>query len=402
MKKAAVGFIFITLLLDVIGLGIIIPVMPQLIVELTGVRLSEAASKGGDLMIVYAIFQFIFAPIIGSLSDRYGRRPVLLLSLLGFGLDYVLLAFAPTYAWLFVGRVFAGIFGASFTTCSAYIADVSTPEKKAQNFGLIGVAFGVGFILGPFIGGILGQYGTRIPFMAAAGVSLLNLIYGFFILPESLSLDNRRNFSWKQANPYGTLKKVFAFAKLRAMLGGLFFVYVASHAVQSTWNYFTMDQFEWDIKMVGYSLGFVGILSALVQGGLIRIIIPKLGEKRSIIFGFVFYIIGLVLFSFANAGWMMFAILTLYCLGGIAGPAIQGVMSNLVNAKEQGELQGAISATMSLSLIVGPFMMTKIYAYFADPTMPIHFPGAAFMAGAILAALSLGLILRAMNKKDIA
>jgi len=401
MKKAAVGFIFITLLLDVIGLGIIIPVMPQLIVELTGVALPEAASKGGDLMIVYAIFQFIFAPIVGSLSDRYGRRPVLLLSLLGFGLDYILLAFAPTYAWLFVGRIFAGIFGASFTTCSAYIADVSTPEKKAQNFGLIGVAFGVGFILGPFIGGVLGQYGTRVPFMAAAGVSLLNLLYGFFILPESLDNENRRAFSWKRANPIGTVKKVFAFAKLRAMLGGLFFVYVASHAVQSTWNYFTMDQFGWDIKMVGYSLGFVGILSALVQGGLIRIIIPKLGERRAIIFGFVFYIIGLILFSFANAGWMMFAILTLYCLGGIAGPAIQGVMSNLVNAKEQGELQGAISATMSLSLILGPWMMTKIYAYFAAPESPIHFPGAAFMAGAIIAALSLGLILRAMNKKDI-
>ncbi|MBI1223080.1 MAG: MFS transporter [Bacteroidetes bacterium] len=399
MKKAAVSFIFITLLLDVIGLGIIIPVMPKLIVELTGVGLAEAASKGGDLMIVYAIFQFICAPIVGGLSDKIGRRPVLLLSLLGFGLDYLLLAFAPTYAWLFAGRILAGIFGASFTTCSAYIADVSTPENKAQNFGMIGVAFGIGFILGPFIGGILGgEFGTRAPFYAASIVSLINMLYGFFILPESLDEENRREFSWKRANPLGTITKILRFPKLSAMLFGLFFVYIASHAVQSTWNYYTEDQFQWNMKMVGYSLGFVGILSALVQGGLIRIVIPKLGQLWSIIFGFGFYIIGLVLFAFANESWMLYAILVLYCLGGIAGPALQGYMSNLVGKDEQGELQGAISAMMSLSLIGGPYIMTKTYAYFANPENEVVFPGAAFMLGAFFALLSLILIVRAMRK----
>ncbi|MHB1277871.1 MAG: TCR/Tet family MFS transporter [Bacteroidia bacterium] len=399
MKKAAVSFIFVTLLLDVIGLGIIIPVIPKLIVELKGVELSEASRYGGILMFVYAFFQFLFAPIIGGLSDKYGRRPVLLLSLLGFGLDYLLLALAPTYSWLFVGRILAGIFGASFTTCSAYIADVSTPENKAQNFGMIGVAFGVGFILGPFFGGLLGQYGTRVPFYASAAVSLLNLVYGYFILPESLSKENRRSFDWKRANPVGTLRKIFRFPKLRAMLGGLFFVYVASHAVQSTWNYFTMDQFDWDEKMVGYSLGFVGLISAVVQGGLIRVAIPKLGQERAIIVGFLFYIAGLALFAFAKEGWMMYPILVLYCLGGIAGPAIQGIMSNLVGKDEQGELQGAMSAMMSLSLIIGPLLMTNVYAHFANVKTTPFFPGAAFLTGALFSLLSLVLVVRAMKKK---
>lgn len=399
MKNAAVGFIFVTLLLDVIGLGIIIPVVPELISELKGVSLAEASRYGGILMFVYAFFQFLFAPLVGGLSDRYGRRPVLLLSLLGFGLDYLLLAVAPTYSWLFIGRILAGIFGASFTTCSAYIADVSTPEKKAQNFGLIGVAFGVGFILGPFIGGLLGQIGTRVPFYAAAGVSALNLIYGYFILPESLSPENRRAFDWRRANPLGTIQKILLFPQLRAMLGGLFFVYVASHAVQSTWNYFTMDQFEWTIAEVGYSLGFVGLMSALVQGLLIRVAIPKLGQQRSIVIGFLFYIVGLMLFSVANQAWMLYAILVLYSLGGIAGPAIQGFMSNLVPNNEQGELQGALSAMLSLSSIVGPLLMTNVYAVFAAKDADIQFPGAAFALGALCSILSLALVVRAMNKK---
>ncbi|TNE78755.1 MAG: MFS transporter [Bacteroidetes bacterium] len=399
MKNAAVGFIFITLLLDVIGLGIIIPVVPELIAELKGVSITEASKYGGILMFVYAVFQFLFAPIVGGLSDRYGRRPVLLLSLLGFGLDYLLLALAPSYAWLFIGRILAGIFGASFTTCSAYIADVSTPEKKAQNFGLIGVAFGVGFIFGPFIGGILGQYGTRIPFYAAAGVSALNLIYGFFILPESLKPENRRKFEWSRANPIGTIRKILLFPQLRAMLGGLFFIYVASHAVQSTWNYFTMDQFKWSIAEVGYSLGFVGIMSALVQGLLIRIAIPKLGQHKAIVIGFLFYILGLILFSVANEAWMLYAILVIYSLGGIAGPAIQGFMSNLVPMNEQGELQGALSAMLSLSSIVGPLLMTNVYAAFADEYSSILFPGAAFALAALFSILSLFLVVRAMKKK---
>lgn len=400
MKKAAVSFIFITLLLDVIGLGIIIPVMPGLIQELTGLGIEEAAFKGGNLLMVYALFQFLFSPVVGGLSDAYGRRPVLLLSLFGFGLDYLLLAVAPTYAWLFIGRILAGIFGASFTTCSAYIADVSTPEKKAQNFGLIGVAFGIGFILGPFIGGILGQYGTRIPFYAAAGVSLLNLLYGLFVLPESLSKENRRPFSLKESNPRGTFKKIAQFPQLGALLLGMFFIYIASHAVQSTWNYYTEGEFGWNTSMVGASLAFVGVLSAIVQGGLIRVIIPKLGQFKSIVLGFSLYIIGLVLLSFANQSWMLYAILVPYILGGIAGPAIQGYMSNQVDKTKQGELQGAISAMMSLALIVGPGLMTYTYGYFADESHTPHYPGAAFMLGAVFAVISLVLIVRAMKKNE--
>lgn len=396
--KAAVGFVFVTLLLDVIGLGIIIPVMPDLIVELRGGTLSDASRYGGYLMFAYAVFQFICAPIVGGLSDRFGRRPVLLLSLLGFGLDYLLLALAHTFSWLFIGRILAGIFGASFTTCAAYIADVSTPEKRAQNFGMIGVAFGVGFILGPMIGGLLGSYGTRVPFYAASILSLLNLAYGYFVLPESLAKENRRKFEWKRSNPLGTLRSLGRYPKLRGLLGSMFFVYVASHAVQSTWNYYTMEKFGWNERMVGWSLGAVGLLSAIVQGGLIRVIIPKLGNERSVIVGFLFYTLGLILFAFADQSWMMFAFLVPYCLGGIAGPALQGIMSNLVGKNEQGELQGAMSAMMSLSLLVGPLLMSSLFANFTAPDNDVYFPGAPMLAGAVLALISLVLTIGAMKR----
>lgn len=399
MKNAAVGFIFITLLLDVIGLGIIIPVLPALIQELQGGTVGEAAQTGGYLLFAYAVFQFLCAPIVGGLSDRYGRRPVLLLSLLGFGIDYILLALAPSIAWLLVGRILAGIFGASFTTCNAYIADVSTPEKRAQNFGLVGVAFGLGFILGPLIGGLLGGYGgLRMPFYAAAGMSLINFLYGFFILPESLKPENRRAFSWSRANPIGTFKKLFQNRKLSSLLFAMLFVYIASHAVQSTWTYFTMEKFQWSEEMVGYSLAFVGLLSAIVQGGLIRYTIPKLGAEKSVIIGFMLYIFGLILFSMASEGWMMYAFLVPYILGGIAGPAIQGIMSNLVDNSEQGELQGGLSATMSVSLLIGPILMTSVFSEFTtNPDLP-HFPGAIFIVGALFAGFSLLLTARALKK----
>ena len=397
-KNAAVGFIFITLLLDVIGIGIIIPVIPDLIIELTGENLSNASTIGGWLMFAYAFFQFIFAPLIGGLSDRYGRRPVLLLSLLGFGLDYILLALAPTLAWLFVGRIISGIFGASFTTGSAYIADVSPPEKRAQNFGLIGAAFGLGFIIGPVIGGLLGVYGSRVPFYAAAVLTLLNALYGFFILPESLPKEKRRAFKLSRANPIGSIKVFKNKPLILGLLFGLSFIYIASHAVQSTWTFYTMYRFDWDVKMVGYSLGFVGVLSALVQGLLIRVLIPKLGQERAIYLGLLFYGLGLVLFGLAFEGWQMYPYLVIYCLGGIAGPAIQGLMSNYVPDDQQGELQGANTSMMSLTSIIGPPLMTGVFAFYTSVDNSIQLPGAPMFLGATLLLVGTLFCYRALKK----
>mgnify|MGYP003705973983 CR=1 FL=1 len=393
-RKAAVGFIFITLLLDVIGLGIIIPVIPALIQELTGGSISEASRYGGWLIASYALVQFLCAPIVGALSDKYGRRPILLLSLLGFGLDYLVLAVAPTIGWLFLARIIAGVFGASFTTGAAYIADVSSAEKRAQNFGLLGAAFGLGFIIGPVTGGILGEIGPRVPFYAAALVTFLNLTYGYFILPESLHKENRREFEWSRANPLGALFALKRYPSVAGLIGALTFIYLASHAIQGTWTYFSMEKFNWSESMVGYSLGLVGIMSALVQGLLIRIIIPKIGEYNTMITGIIFNICGCLLFSMASEGWMLLCFIIPYSLGGIAGPAIQGILSNQIPDNEQGQLQGALTSMMAATGIIGPLMMTSIFAYFTAENAPIYFPGAPFVTGAVLVSICLFLILR--------
>jgi DHA1 family tetracycline resistance protein-like MFS transporter len=396
--KAALGFIFITLLLDVTGLGIIIPVIPKLIEGLIHGNISEASKYGGWLGFAYAIMQFLFAPIIGNLSDQYGRRPVLLFSLLGFGIDYVFLAFAPTIAWLFVGRIIAGIFGASFTTASAYIADISTPENRAQNFGMIGAAFGLGFIIGPVVGGLLGQYGARVPFIAAAVLSLVNAAYGYFVLPESLPKENRRKFDWKRANPLGSLVQLKKYPAVAGLIASLVLVYISAHAVQSTWTFFNIEKFGWSEKLIGYSLGFVGLMIAVVQGGLIRVIIPKLGNERSVYIGLLLYSIGFLLFAFASQTWMMFAFTVVYSMGGIAGPAIQGIISSAVPPNEQGELQGALTSLMSATSIIGPPLMTNLFSWFTRPQATIRFPGAPFLMAAVLVLASAILAYKSLHE----
>ncbi|MBL7857913.1 MAG: TCR/Tet family MFS transporter [Cyclobacteriaceae bacterium] len=386
--RPALGFIFVTLLIDVIGFGIIIPVMPKLISQMMNVTIPEASAYGGWLIASFAIMQFIFSPVMGNLSDQYGRRPVLLISLFGFGIDYILLALAPTITWLFVGRIIAGIMGASFTTAAAYIADVSEPEKRAQNFGIIGAAFGLGFIIGPAVGGILAQYGLRVPFVAAAVLTLLNWLYGFFILPESLPIESRRKFQWARANPLGSLKFFIRYEVILGLVASLVLIYIAGHAVQSTWAYYTMEKFIWNEDWVGYSLAFVGLLVAIVQGWLIRFILPSLGQVRSVYVGLGLYAIGFLLFGIATQGWMMFVFLIPYCLGGIAGPSLQGIMSSQVSPKEQGELQGALTSLMSLTSIVGPLLMTWLFYRFSKPEADIYFPGAAMIAGAVLTLVS--------------
>ena len=403
MKKnnSSLLFIFITIFIDITGLGIIIPVIPALLTELIGGTLSEAAMYSGWLMFSYAILQFLFAPVLGGLSDQFGRRPVILISLLGFGINYLVLAIAPNIIWLFIGRIFQGIMGASLTTASAYIADISSPEKKAQNFGLIGAAFGLGFILGPVIGGYLGQFGSRVPFFAAALFTAINLVYGFFILPESLNKDRRRKFDLRRANPIGTLLSLKKYPLITGLLVCIVLFNIAQHSTHSTWTFFTIEKFGWTEKLVGYSLGFIGLLAAIVQGGLIRIIIPKFGNINSVYFGMFFYIIGLFLFSIASKGWMVFAFAIPLSLGGISGPALQGIMTNKISDDEQGEFQGGMTSLVSLTAIVGPILMTNLFSYFTSNESSIYFPGAPFALAAILSVFGLIIAIKTLSGSKI-
>ncbi len=393
------AFIFTTLLIDIIGISIIIPVMPKLIEQLIHGDISLASRYNGWLVFTYALMQFVCSPILGGLSDRFGRRPVLLISLFGFGLDYIFLALAPSITWLFIGRTIAGICGASITTAAAYIADVSTPEKRAQNFGLIGVAFGLGYIIGPVIGGLSSNFGPRAPFWISAALSLLNFMYGYFILPESLGKRNRRRFDWKRANPVGALIRLRLYPVISGLVISLILLYLAAHAVQSTWSFYTMFKFKWDGNMVGYSLGALGLMIAVVQGLVIRVAIPKVGKANAVILGLSFYMTGMLLFSMATEGWMMFVIIPIYCLGGLAGPALQGIISTQIPRNEQGELQGSLTSLMSATSIVGPLIMNNLFAWFSGKNAPVYFPGAPFLAAAIFLSVSVTLAILFLKGK---
>lgn len=388
------------MLIDITGWGIILPVVPKLIGELIHSDLSEAAKYGGWLGFAYAITQFICAPIIGNLSDKYGRRPIILISLFGFAIDYILLALAPSIGWLFFGRVIAGLTGASISTASAYIADISTDEDRTKNFGLIGAAFGLGFIIGPVMGGLLGQYGARVPFYVAAVLCMVNFLYGLFILPESLAKDKRRAFNWKRANPIGTFIFLRKQSKISNLVVALILVYVALHAVQSNWHFFTMYKFNWTERTVGLSLGLLGLLIGLVQGVLIRWTTPKLGEQKSVYFGLLFYALGLMLFAFTNQGWMMFVFLIPYSLGGICGPALQSIISKNIPSNKQGELQGALASIVSATSIIGPPVMTNIFYYFTHDKAPFEFSGAPFFLASILMSISAVIVYFAFQRKS--
>jgi DHA1 family tetracycline resistance protein-like MFS transporter len=398
--KAAIGFIFVTLLIDVMGWGLIIPVMADLIAQLKGIPVNEASTYGAILLSVFAITQFVFAPVVGNLSDRFGRRPILLFSLLGFGIDYIILALANSYEWLFVGRVIAGITGASFTTATAYIADVSTDEtSRAKNFGLIGAAFGLGFVLGPALGALLANWGIRAPFYAAAALCLLNCLYGYFLLPESLSKDHRRPFEWKRANPFGSLKFLRKHPEIGGLAFSFFLIYLGAQSVQGNWNFFTIYRFHWTEKMVGISLAVVGVMVGAVQAGLTRVINPRIGNENSIYLGLGLYTLGLVLFAFATESWMMFAFLIPYCLGGICGPSLQSVISGHVPPNQQGELQGALTSLMSLTTIIGPLIMNSTFAYFTTSKAPFYFPGVHFLIGAICMLFSIFITYKVLTRE---
>ncbi|MGA1378838.1 MAG: TCR/Tet family MFS transporter [Chitinophagaceae bacterium] len=388
-RQAAVGFIFITLFLDVMGWGLIIPVLPTLVSSLKGVPINEASSYGAILLFGYAFSQFFFAPVLGNLSDQFGRRPILLLSLFGFSINYLLLAWAPSFLWLIFGRIVAGVAGSSVSTAGAYIADVSTESTRAKNYGMVGAAFGLGFIIGPAVGGLVASLGVRAPFYAAAVLCLLNGLYGYFILPESLSIENRRKFSWKRANPFGALKIFLSHPTVARLAVVYFLIYLGAQAVQSTWSYFTMYRFGWNEKIVGISLAVVGLLVAVVQSVLVRIVNPRIGNEKSIYVGLAFYTIGLLSFAFASLGWMMFVFLIPYCLGGLAGPSLQSTLASLLPPNVQGELQGALTSLMSLTAIIGPLIMNNLFAYFTRSDSTIHFPGIAFFLGSLAMLSSL-------------
>lgn len=396
-SRNAVVFIFITILIDTIGFGIIIPVLPELIMQLTGEGLSHAARYGGWLYFVFAITQFFCAPTIGNLGDRFGRRPVLLTALFALGIDYVVMGLAPGIAWLFLGRFIAGIAGASYAPAYAYIADISPPEKRAQNFGLVGAAFGVGFVLGPSIGGLLGSFGPRAPFFAAAALALLNATFGLFALPESLPPERRRAFEWARANPFGTLMQL---RKQPVVVGlaGVAFLWLLGHQVlPSTWAFYTMLRFDWSEAAVGASLAASGIVMAISQGGLTRVLIPWLGgEQRAAMVGLLCGAAVYTCYAFAPHGWVLYIGIMGWSLAALTWPSLNALMSQQVPPNAQGELQGGLASLSSLTAVLGPPLMTQLFGKFSDPAAAVHFPGAPFLAAALL-ALASALILLQLN-----
>lgn len=397
-KKAALGFIFVTVLIDIIGIGFIIPIVPELIMELSDKSNSEAAFIGGLLTATYAVMQFIFAPILGGLSDKLGRRPVLLIALLGLGLDYLVIVFAPSLVWLFLARMISGICGSSITVANAYIADISTKEDRAKNFGMIGAAFGLGFIIGPGIGGILGGIGTRVPFMVAAGLSLLNWLYGYFIIPESLPAENRRPFDWSRANPIGTLANVFKYKTLVGLIACLFLVYVAAFSVQGNWSFFTKEKFNWDPEEIGLSLTFVGVMVALVQGLMIGPIVKRIGEVKAVYAGLFFNLVGLFSFAIASESWMIYAIIVPYAFSGLTGPSMQSIMTGQIPKNAQGELQGGLTNVLMITAIIGPPLMAGIFTYYTNPVRDIYFPGAPFILACMLAIIGSAIAYQSLSK----
>ena len=383
-SKNAMLFVLITVMINSIGFGIMIPVLPDLLRELTDLPNNQAALYGMWLTFVFALFQFICMPIVGGLSDRYGRRPIMLLSLFGLGVDYFIMGFAPTVAFLFLGRIIAGAFGATFSTANAYIADISPPETRAQNFGLVGAAFGVGFMLGPVVGGLIGdQLGPRAPFIAAGCLSLLNVIYGYIFLPETLAVDKRRPFEWKRSNPFGSIKSLGRIKGVKGLIFVLFLFAMAHTVYPSTFAFSTQEGLGWTPGDIGYALGAFGIASMIVQGGLIRIIIPKIGMFWAGIIGMLSAIIAYTMMGSADKGWIIYAAGPFAAIAGLYGPALTNMMSSRISESEQGELQGAIGAAQGLALMIGPFAMAGMFWYFGDTELKDETGLATFPANII-------------------
>jgi DHA1 family tetracycline resistance protein-like MFS transporter len=381
-------------LIDSIGFGIIIPVLPDLIADLAQVPTDQAAALGGWLLVAFAATQFLAGPIIGNLSDQFGRRPVILGSMLAFGLDYALMALAPSFAWLVVGRVISGLAGAIYGPANAYIADVAAPEDRPRFFGLIGAAFGIGFIIGPALGGLLGLLGPRAPFLAAALLALVNATVGFFVLTESLAPSNRRAFVLSNANPLGAFRRLSAFKSLRILFLIQFLWLMAHQIYPSTWAFFAKLKFDWSPGMIGLSLAYVGVVMTIVQVGVVGPLTKRLGERRALMLGLSVAVAEFVANAFVPVGWGVFVILTLGALEGLVYPSMSALLTSQVPASSQGELQGGLASVSSITEILAPFLFSQILSWFSGPSAPIHLPGAAFLVAAGFAAGALLLVLR--------
>lgn len=398
--QKAIIFVLITICIDSIGIGIIIPSFPALISETANVPVNKASVYYGGVMMIYALMQFLFSPTVGNLSDRYGRRPILLMSVLGMGLDYIVMYFAPSLFWLVIGRAVAGMFGASFTTAAAYIADVSTDEDRAKNFGMVGAAFGIGFIIGPAIGGLLSDFGSRAPFLAAAAFSLLNFLYGLFVLKESLPVEKRRKFEIKRANPLGAFQQLKKFGKSKYLFVVTFLVMFANFAIHSLWNFYTMHRFAWTPKDIGISLAVVGVSFGIVQGGLSGVLVKKLGERGTSSLGIIALMVTTIIIGIIPYGWMMYAIIVPYALCGVIDPAIRSIVTKQTAQNEQGELQGIFTSLMSLAEILSPLFFGWLYFISTRqlPTPPLNY-GIAFFVCAFVSFLAFLLLRWTLSKK---
>jgi DHA1 family tetracycline resistance protein-like MFS transporter len=397
-RKPALRFIFLTLFLDVLGMGVVVPILPKLLAGFVGNDDAVASRYYGYFVAVYALMQFVCSPILGSLSDRAGRRPVLITSLFGQGLDYLLLGFAPSLTWLFVGRVISGITGASIGTAAAYIADVSKPEDRAKNFGIIGMAFGLGFIAGPLLGGVLGGVDLRLPFFVSAGLTLVNAAYGYFVLPESLAPEHRRPFSLANANPVSTLWSLAKNPVVLGLAGTIFCLNLAQRGLETTWVLYTTHRYGWTVRGTGLSLAVVGLSAAIVQGGIARRLIPSLGERKAVLLGISIGMVSFALYGLAPQGWMLFVILPFNALGGISGPAVSGLLSRSVSPSEQGKLQGGLTSLQSVTAVLGPLLATNLFSYFISPGAPLYLPGASYFSGAFILLVGLLLAVRTFSQ----
>jgi len=388
-KNLPVYFIFITTVLDSMGIGIIMPVMPELIQEVGNFNLSDAAKWGGWLTVVFAINQFLFSPTLGGLSDAYGRRPVLLLSLLVMTIDYLVLVFAQSMWLLFAARIVGGITAATQSTASAYMADISTDEDKAKNFGLLGAAFGVGFILGPLVGGLLAEYGSRAPFLAAAALAFLNMLFGYFVLPETVTPSMSRPFSWNRANPFGAFRQMKKLPGMLPLLSVFLLLSIAFFVYPAVWAYFGRAQFSWDAGMVGLTLACYGLGVVIIQGGLIRPILKKLGERNTAITGMCIHLLSFLTYPFLTQTWQIFAFLPISVFSALAMPALQGIMSNSVPRNAQGELQGAMGSLTALATIISPLVMTQAFSFFTNERTPFYLPSAPFLLSALAVVVAI-------------
>ena len=397
-RQPAIGFIFVTMMLSVLGFGLLIPVLPALVKEFRGGDVALGSHAFGVLVCVYALLQFIGSPILGSLSDHFGRRKVILISLAGSSIDYVIMALSPNLAWLFVARCISGFTAGVLATTNAYVADITPPEKRAQNFGLLGAAFGLGFVIGPLLGGFLGGISLRLPFWFAAGCAAVNWLYGYFVLPESLKPEHRRPFSWERANPIGALRALQRLPAVRGLADAYFIVMLAQAMLYSIWVLYTGHRYHWDTRQVGLSLGAVGVLSAIVQAALVKKAVASLGDSRAMLVGFALTITAQLCYGLAPAGWMIYGIIVVGALGGITGPAVQSYITRHVPPTEQGAVQGVFAGLMSLAGIPGPLISTWSFGWAVGPGQPAWLAGMPFFICASLVTFALILAVRSFRQ----